>query len=119
MSFDDDNRDAGGELSVIVRRPEVNAGATSLRDFPGALATIAHVLKQNRHRGAAWRHETVFSHTRHAVAHLDSWREQRATEDLEHALVRVAMAVELALATNAETATHRLATTEGEGGQQP
>jgi len=69
---------------------------TSLADLGHALGTIDRVLAENAPKhGDRWRRETVYSHVAHAVAHLDVWRAERSSEDLEHALVRVAMAVQL------------------------
>ncbi len=67
-----------------------------LDDLAHALAIIARVVAENTPKhGDRWRREPVANHVAHAVAHLDAWRAERSSEDLEHALVRVAMAVEL------------------------
>lgn len=71
---------------------------TTLADLRHALAAIDRVLAENepRHRGA-WRRQSAYIHVAHARAHCDVWTETRQREDLEHALVRLLMAVELAL----------------------
>jgi len=94
--YDLDVRDAGPELDVPLTAPEIDA-RTTLADLRRALDAVARVLAANAHRGDTWRREPVFSHARHAEAHLACWRESRNVGDLKHALTRCAMALELAL----------------------
>jgi hypothetical protein len=70
---------------------------TTIEDFSRAIEAVKTVLAENepKHQGR-WRRETVYSHVAHAAAHLQVWQVERSTEDLEHALVRLMMAVELA-----------------------
>ena len=75
--------------------------AATLADLSAALAAVERVLEQNRHRGDAWQHAPVFSHARHAEAHLACWRESRNVEDLVHGACRALMALQNALAAEA------------------
>jgi hypothetical protein len=71
---------------------------TRLTDLRHAPEAIDRVLAENEPvKRGAWRTESVDSHVAHAVAHLQVWRGEWRLEDVEHALVRVALAAEMLL----------------------
>jgi hypothetical protein len=72
---------------------------TTLADLRRALAAVETVLAANstRYPRAPWEHQRPADHIRHAADHLRAWTAgDRSEPHVAHALVRCAMAVELA-----------------------
>jgi hypothetical protein len=115
MSWGDDVVDRDhGELAVPVNRPEIDAHATTLADFPRAFDHITAVLVtgEAKHRGA-WRRQPIREHVDHVMAHLvdgtmatASGRHALAREHFSHAATRMLMIVQ------------RVANDTNEGGQE-
>jgi len=76
---------------------------TKLGDLTRALDRVAEVLAAGSSvPGSGWRCQSVYSHVAHALAHLQVWMAERSVDNLDHALVRAAMALELTLRATAD-----------------